>query len=343
LTQRGEVDWDRLADHLGGALAGTAAGAEVERLVATDPGWSRAAAELATAFDAVTADLRGLPEPSLPDDVAARLDAALGGSPPAAAAPTLLPGAGRPGRTPGPARPAPAAPAVPEQRAARPARGAAAASLRPAGRPRRTRRRRAARWGAGFALAAGVAAFAAVGITALSPSSPLSIAGSDDGGQPASVPERSTRLELPGSGSPAPVVLASGGDYQPPTVMAGQPEVPAPGAEGAPQVGPAGERDSIAQPPPELDPDQRIPDVVPPTLARLWAIPAAREQCLELVLAELDPAPVVIDVVDFARFEGEDALVIWATAADGSRLVWVSGPDCGTAAAGPDGRFQTRQ
>ena len=34
-----EVDWDLLADHLGGALQGTPEEARVAHLVATDPAW----------------------------------------------------------------------------------------------------------------------------------------------------------------------------------------------------------------------------------------------------------------------------------------------------------------
>jgi hypothetical protein len=158
------VDWDLLADHLGGALDGTPEGAKVARLVATDPGWQTAAAELSGAFAAVAADLRTLPSPSLPDDVAIRLEAALRSAP---AVPDPVPGVPAP-------RPA-----------AGPAGRATGESRRPAGRPGRTpRRRRLARWGAGFAVVAGVAAFAGLGLSFLDldqPASEIAVDGDDAG------------------------------------------------------------------------------------------------------------------------------------------------------------------
>jgi hypothetical protein len=347
------VDWDRLADHLGGALAGTPDGAEVARLVATDPSWTRAADQLSVAVAAVAADLRAVPEPALPDDVAARLAAALRAAPPVgpAAAGTDPAFAAGPEPATRPAGQDPAAPPEPEFAPAGPRRtGAPAASRptdpshRPPGRPgTRSGRRRAVRWGAGVAAAAGVIAFAAIGIAALAPSTPLTIAGDDDSGGEAAAPDQSALVEQPADGADGPPVLASGAEYQPPTVAAARPDPPPRPVEGTPQLGPAGERDQIVQAPSELDPDQPIPAEVPPSLARLWADPAARAQCLDAVRAALQPGPVVIELVDFARFEGQEALVIWATTGDGRRAVWVSGAECGTTAAGPDGIFQNRE
>jgi len=354
VTQRGDsVDWDRLADHLGGALTGTPDEAEVARLVATDPNWAHAAGQLEAAFEAVAADLRSLPEPSLPDDVATRLAGAL------RTAPHLTPAAG-PDPTPTgaePTAPEPAGtgPAPGRRRGAVPATASRPtdASSRPAGRPAaRPRRWRGTRLGAGVAVAAGVVAFAAIGFSALSPSFlPGGADDSDTAGQ-AGAPEQSALIEQPGGD---PVMLASGTDYRPPTITGQEPELAVPGTQGTPRLAPAepGEEDPGNQTdietdspaplpaPTVLDPDRRIPEVVPPSLAALWADPAVRARCLELIRAELAPAPAVINTVDFARFEGEDALVVWATTADGARVVWVSGPACGTREAGPDRKFQT--
>ncbi|GAA1801480.1 hypothetical protein HC028_08170 [Planosporangium flavigriseum] len=80
----GEVDLDRLADYVGGALDGTPDQAALARLIATDPLWTRAHADLVAADAGVRADLAVLaaqPEP-LPSDVVARLSAALDAEPP---------------------------------------------------------------------------------------------------------------------------------------------------------------------------------------------------------------------------------------------------------------------
>ena len=79
-----DVDLDLLADYAGGALDGTPAYARVAELVETDPAWASALEALRTADALVAADLAGLASaaPTVPDDVAARLDQAL-----AAAAP----------------------------------------------------------------------------------------------------------------------------------------------------------------------------------------------------------------------------------------------------------------
>lgn len=73
------VDLDRLADFVGGALDGTPDADAVRNLIATDADWAAAHAELVIADAAVRADLTRLavvPAP-MPDDVAARLTAAL--------------------------------------------------------------------------------------------------------------------------------------------------------------------------------------------------------------------------------------------------------------------------
>jgi hypothetical protein len=293
-----DVDFDLLAEHLEGGLAGTPEGARVAELVATDPEWARAAAELSAALAAVAADLRTLPPPGLPEDVAARLDAVLRDEPaltPASVPPRLheRPADGRPGSVPA------------------------------AGRgPARQRRRRLAMWGAGVAVAAGVLAFAAVGLGSLV-SSPGGVTGfsadQDDGGGD-DAPEQATDGAL---SAPQPLITASGTDYSPSTL----------GSARAPTML-------------EENPDGEETDVPPAapretgSLARLGAEPALTA-CLEAVAAEVEPPPGTIDVVEFASFQGEPALVIWLTSSGGEPWAWVAGTDCGTAGAGADIRFGT--
>jgi hypothetical protein len=83
VTHGSDVDLERLADYLGGALDGTPDAADVRRLVETDPRWAAAHAALVTADATVRAELTALgAEPvGVPADVAARLDAALASAP----------------------------------------------------------------------------------------------------------------------------------------------------------------------------------------------------------------------------------------------------------------------
>lgn len=323
------VDWDLLADHLGGALEGTPEGAEVARLVSTDPSWARAAAELSAAFESVTADLRTLPSPSLPDDVAVRLESVLAG---AVGAPDVA-------SRPRPATLAPAGRAGDEPR-------------RPPTRPGAGPRRRMVGWGAGFTIAAGLAVFAALGLTALDLDQPLSeiVAGGgddSDGGQSGAAAPDEAPLGTP-EGEPdaraeagaAPVVIATGTEYEAPMLVTDEPEPPSsstPGFGDAEEPPPA-----VAAPEFGTDSRDEVPEQVPPELLRLWMDPEARAECLAMVRDSVEPAPVRIDTVDFARYEGEDALVIWLTTSDGLRRALVSGAECGTVAAGPDLQFQTQ-
>jgi hypothetical protein len=309
------VDWDLLADHLGGALDGTPEGARVERLVATDPGWSQAARELSTALDAVAADLRTLPVPTLPDDVAARLDAALGTAPARDV---------RPGGSPATVR--------------------ADESRRPPTHPGTRRRRRMTRWSAGLAVAAGVATFAAIGLGSWLgtwDASTLTPGVNDEEAGDAAAPEQPPNAF---GGEPSnresdgfsPLVVATGSDYQEETLANTSPP-PAPGF---------GNQDQPTAPPQapstQVAPDE-APDSVLPPLFRLWTDPEARAACLNQIVGSLTPPPVTINTVDFASFEGQPALVIWATTGDARRWAWVSGPDCGRVVGDPDLQFETEQ
>lgn len=306
----GSVDWDLLADHLGGALAGTPEGARVDRLVSTDPGWARAATELSAAVDAVAADLRTLPAPAMPDDVVARLESALAATP-------SIPDASPIGA---------------------PASGARSAGepRRPPARPGTRRRHRVARWSAGLAVAAGVAAFAAIGLSSLDADQQfpgLTDSGADDG---AAAPESLDQDRPGGLDALPPLVVATGSDYQATTLAITEPTRPTPrfGGQNAPS-------------PPQQAPEQSLdtaeaPETLPDSLIRLWTDPAERAECLGMIAQSIQPPPVRINTVDFATYEGEPALIIWASAGDGTRWGWVSGPACGLIAGDPAVWFQTQ-
>lgn len=303
------VDWDLLADHLGGALAGTPEGARVERLVSTDPSWARAATELSVAMDAVAGDLRTLPPLTMPVDVAARLDRALA----TATAPDVAAAGAPRGRSAGESR-------------------------RPPAHPHPRRRRRVARWGAGLAVAAGVAAFAAIGVNGWEPDQVFPGLADNGGADTAggAAPESFNGAQVPDETGP--LMVATGSDYDATTLAITEPARP------SPRIGPR----NLPSPPhvlPETTPDDTPaspPPVVPDPLVRLWSDPAEREECLLMIAYAIQPPPVVIDTVDFASYDGEPALIIWATAGDGSRWAWVSGPDCGAIAGDPDVRFETQ-
>jgi hypothetical protein len=329
---RGGVDWDLLADHLGGALAGTPEQGRVAHLIATDPGWARAAARLGGALDAVAGDLHAVaPPPAMPDDVAARLDSVLRTLPPD-------PSAGIAG-PPRPARPRRSeSPGPPGHRP--PAR-------RPeAGPPSRAaRRRRRNRWSALLAAAAGVAAFAAIGLGPLGLADGITadFSGGDDGAEEADAPADgggdADDPAAPLEGAPdsqAEAAPDSEGVTRPPMAASGQNYQP-----GSPDLVDEAAPGNLAPIAPDVQqerPDQRVPigGEVPDELATLWADP---DPCLRAVHAGYRPDPVEIQLVDFARFEDRPALVIWLTA-DGNREVLVTGPDCGRSPTYLDERYR---
>lgn len=316
------VDWDLLADHLGGALAGTPEEQRVAELIATDPHWARAATELAAALDSVTADLHAMPAPAMPEEITARLDAVLREPATVAAGVATAVPTPRPGGTP-----------AGGQRDT--VRATGERQRRPPTRrdSRRRRPRRLVRWGAGLAAAAGVVAFAAVGSATLLPTQSAEQA--DSG---AMAPD-TLDAEQPRELDSEPVLLATGTDYHPDTRVLAPPE----GEDGGPSIqGDIGEDPDTADGGPEAAPGPVPNPSVPPELDRLWSDPQARAECLALVADSIAPAPVTIESIDFARFEGEPALVVWLTDADSARWVWVSGPGCGTPAAGLDERYHTR-
>ncbi|MFF5177085.1 hypothetical protein ACFY2Q_03540 [Micromonospora sp. NPDC000316] len=317
-----EVDTDLLADYLGGALDGTPQQAEIARLVEANPAWAQAYSLLAPAITQVHADLArwAEPAPELPPSVADRLAAALAaagplpnddptsGEPSDAATPVILPTQGGGGRRPAGSSPGEAGRGI------------------PAGPGRRQRRQR--RWARGAApVAAAAVAVVAVGLGLTQ----LSRNASDTAGsamdRPASAPE-DTAARTTG---PA---LHSGTDYTPQTLAhatggsaTNQPfKQPTGGPDGQPGVDAEGRR------PAANGSDQ---------LARLTD-EAALRACLADVAAEHGSAPLVVEVLDYARFQGEQALVLRFADATGARWAWVSGPECGVPGSGSDSRYSAR-
>jgi hypothetical protein len=64
--------------------------------------------------------------------------------------------------------------------------------------------------------------------------------------------------------------------------------------------------------------------------------------CLTAVSAEHGAGPLTVDLIDYARFQGEPALVVRFLDASGARWAWVSGPECGVPGSGADTRYRTR-
>ncbi|MET8090076.1 hypothetical protein [Micromonospora sp. NPDC005220] len=321
-----EVDADLLADYLGGALDGTPQQDEVAQLVSADPSWAEAYALLAPAVAEVRADLTRWAEPSpeMPSAITERLLAALaaaeptndtsteaapGGDP---VTPVVVPAQGGAGRRP----------TVPTP---------VGSGRRVSTGPGRRRWRGWARRGAPVAAAAIAVVAVALGLNQ------LSMRASDDSSdatalnRPASAPEGVAGAETVRTTGPS---LRSGTNYTAQTLGdAYGPHAPAasratgntPG--GQPEVAGGGDRPASAH-----GSDQ---------LARLTD-EAALTSCLASVAAEHGSAPLVVEVTDYARFQGEQALVIRFTDATGARWAWVSGPECGVPGSGSDSRYSAR-
>ncbi|MFD6681229.1 hypothetical protein [Micromonospora parva] len=329
-----EVDVDLLADYLGGALDGTPQQDEVAQLVSADPSWAEAYALLAPAVTEVRADLTRWAEPSpqMPPAITDRLLAALASAQPTndtstgeahAAAPSVDPDGGA-------ATPV----VVPTQGGA--GRRPAVPTLAGAGRGASTgpgrRRRGWARRGAPVAAAAIAVIAVALGLNQLSMSASDDSAGTTAMDRPASAPEGVAGAGTARTTGPA---LRSGTNYTPQTLDnaydTGSPRTPATsratGKGEQPGVDAEGER----RPSPDGS-DQ---------LARLTD-EAALTSCLASVAAEHGSAPLVVEVIDYARFQGDQALVIRFTDATGARWAWVSGPECGVPGSGSDSRYSAR-
>ena len=296
-----DVDLDRLADFVGGALDGTPDAADIRHLVETDARWAEAYSALVAADATVRRELRalGAEAPAIPDELLARLDAALAD----AAAASLTD-----------ARVLPF-PAAPDERAQQ--------------RQRSQRRRR--RWAVGLATAAAVLACGSVGVVVVQQGRQTNENASTSAG---SAPDRDQRGTPPSqsqfSGSaPGPAaVVTSGRDYSPDTLGLAAQNVP-PGAE----QGDAGSTAKNTIPNPNAadvgGPLRRLAD--PPTLAT----------CLNAIVREYGGQVVVVDYARFQGAPALIVVVTGTRTAPGKRLVIVVGPTCGEGNAIADERYRT--
>lgn len=292
------VDVNLLADYIGGVLDGSPDESVVATLIADDPAWRDAYETLSGGMAAVTAELGRFEAEPMPDDVAARLDAALAAAPPPLAVVRSTDSEDE------------AAPAVRETEA----------------QPRRSRK---ARWVTPIAIAAGAVAFVGFGLDYLagrdtsSNDSGSSSAGTyaqaggesaDSGaadraqapalapdGASGSAPAPTRKLEVP----PGPQLLASGMNYSKKTL---------------------GEAVSSTMASSTADYDK--------SLARL-RVGSALQDCLDMIAAANGGGHLTAESVDFARYNGKPAIVVRFTS-NGKAWAVASGPACGTLSGGAD-------
>ncbi|MEJ3742354.1 hypothetical protein WEI85_03540 [Actinomycetes bacterium KLBMP 9797] len=300
-----EVDIDLLADYVGGVLDGTPEHATVTRLVADDPAWARAHADLSTATATVHSQLAdwGATAEPMPVEVADRVAAALSDAvrSHAARSDVALSGAARSGD-----ETRPTLTVIPGER--------------PATRtPRRARGWRS--WAGPAVAAAGVLVAAGLGISLINTEDAHETsAGSSNADAPTSARDE-TRADAPQVMQDATQqLIASGHDYQGATLA--NEAVPAP----ADKAGAFSAQEATELP-------------VPAVLRRLVAGDALGA-CLNAIAAAHDRGTATVQTVDFATFETEPAVVVFFADENGERWIWASGPDCGL--TGPDTRANAR-
>jgi hypothetical protein len=179
------------------------------------------------------------------------------------------------------------------------------------------RRRRAPRWALPATIAAGVLAFASVGLTGL--------LGGDSSSEDTTSAAGNAAPEVADLPVIAEHVLVSGRDYTATTAQAlasrAETEQFASPLSASGQDAPAG-RDALA----------------PPLLRRLTE-PAALNRCLAAIAIEHGVASTAVRLIDYASFEGSPALLIVFTGSTGGDMVWVVGPDCGVGGTQADTRY----
>jgi hypothetical protein len=122
-------------------------------------------------------------------------------------------------------------------------------------------------------------------------------------------------------------VVSSGTDYGPSTLST---------AIGAPS------KDSSTRPLTTRDgPTAPSFPAVPSALQRL-ADPNALSACLDAVTTAHARGPVMVDLIDYASFQGSPALIVAFANGAAERWVWVAGPQCGRGETGADTRYSAQ-
>ena len=368
-----EVDHDLLADHVGGALKGTPEGARVERLIAENPAWHRAHADLTRAMESVSADLAqwgAVPEP-MPAEVADRLTAAVTaalaagstsvstGDPMSVSTGDPAPdepsdGSAQPGRRPrsaadqsrpGPdqSRPGPDQ-ARPGPDQARPDGGRGTESVRPRsrgpapgarGRGAAPTRRRWSRIAGSVAVAAAAVAFVGFGVNRL-----VVPENAQDSG--------TTAGQARGTDDAAP---ATTGDARPRALLERSPERQlSTGTDygianlatlaGPLALRPTDDRRAETRAAPNAQEDGQGSSGGA-GLGRLND-PAALAGCLDAIDAEHGQGPLTVEAVDYATFEAAPALIVVFTDQAAKRWAMAVGPACGLPGSGAAQRYATQ-
>ncbi|MEU7616145.1 hypothetical protein AB0B27_08615 [Micromonospora rifamycinica] len=339
--KHGAVDHDLLADYVGGALDGTPEQLVVARLLTEDPAWAQAYAVLAPAVARVHDDLAGwgATVPEMPPVVVERLTAALAGAGPATAAPTeateateaggTVEAADRSGR---PGQPAGAGTTVPAQSGGRRTPGTRAGDGRtdPSGPGRR---RRWTRLAGPVGLAAAALAAVGFGVAQLVDGTTGRDAPASTMAGPAQDNAESAGRGFRFTGEPQ----RSGVDWSPAT-LGGTTDEPLPRLGTPPALQPG--ITTWANPTTPGSPEDKRRST-PGGLDRLTAR-AALDTCLAEISTEHGRGPVTVEVVDYATFNGEPALVVRFADPGGDRWAWVSGAECGVPGSGADTRYRAR-
>lgn len=350
-----EVDFDLLADYVGGALDGTPDEAVVAALIVGHPGWRRAHADLVEATGAMTVALQAWGEETepMPADVLARLDAAfataavgdvsdgvatavgdgsLGESAVRDDSGLVTVGANAGGAASGPAR------AVTTDDGVASGRHLVAVPNDDAQPTTARKRARRLKWAAPIGIAAGLVAFLGFGIQQFGAAESQESATSAGGAADQSAPEADHALALPaGPGQ----VLTSGTDYNRQTLAQAAVRAMAAPAEGdqsgsatpqpltaLPDTRESGAQGKAAKPSAGAMADPNDPlnrlKMQEPLLA-----------CLDAISGLNGAGPITAQSIDYARYDGAPALIVQFTAGNGG-WVWAAGADCGTPGSGAD-------
>ncbi|GAB7049289.1 hypothetical protein [Catenuloplanes indicus] len=180
------------------------------------------------------------------------------------------------------------------------------------------RKRRLPRWAVPATIAAGVLAFASIGLTGF-------LDRAEDNSE---VPTSAAAPEAASAPRLAQQTVVSGRDYTPASAT----ELAELGLSAASTFSsPMADTGGMA-PAPMRD---EAAGAVPPVLARLTD-PGALRACLQAIAAEHGVVAVTARLIDYASFEGSPAMLVLFTDPAGSDVVWVSGPACGTEGMGAD-------